>query len=236
MIRVLVILFALCAAVHAQINQAMMEAHWVRPGIISEVGVFEASGQIPLGTVSGLVALSSSYLATGGASQIAQTGFTPTIQTGRSFTVAAWVKISATNDASVMGGNMGAPGAVIEIAPYIATSTGVLWAVRDDDSSSSDITAAPIDLRDGQWHHIVGVFDASAASILLYVDAFVRSSALITTNSSGLKTISTPLGLMALSRSTTSPTRTIRGEGRDFSYFPKALSASEVGELFSSRK
>lgn len=237
MIRLLVILCALCAsAVNAQIDRAMMSVEFVRPGIISEVGVLEASGQIPMGTVSGLVALSTSYLATGGAAQIAQTTFTPTIQTGRSFSIGGWIKTSATNDASLMGGNMGSPGALIDLAAYSASFTGAYFSVRDDDSSSADTCAAQVDVRDGQWHQIMGVFDASAATISLYVDGLYRSSATITVNSSGLKTFITPIGLLAVSRSSGAPLRTIRGEGRDFPFFSKALSAAEVAEVFSARK
>lgn len=237
MIRRIVIFCALCAsAVTAQTDRAMMEVHFVRPGIISELTIQEASGFCPAGVNSGLVAYTGWYTATGGAAQIAQTGFALTIQTGRSFTISGWVRTSATNEVSLMGGNMGAPGALIDLLPYSSAATGVQFAVRDDDSTVSDFASSSFDVRDGQWHMLTGVFDAPAALLSLYVDGLLRSTASITVNSSATKTFSTPLGLLALSRPSSGPLRTIRGDGRDFDYFPKALSATEVGELFSARK
>ena len=235
----LVILCALCAsAVSAQIDRAMMDLEWITPGTVSELVVKESSAFIPDGVNSGLTAFTSWYTGTAGAAQILHSGFTPIIQSGRSFSIGGWIRV-ATNagDAVVMASLVANPGAYCDLSLY-ASNIGILFSVRDDDSSTTDRAAISTDPRDGRDHHLVGVYDASAGFISLYFDGVLLTNNIITTNSSGTKSFTNaPFGLGACTFKNNPVNRPIRGSiGPNLFYKPRALSAAEVGELFSSRK
>lgn len=217
----------LAAVARGQVVDAMKEPVWGVPGFISDAVVRDASGQVADGINSGLVANASWWTATGGAAQVLATGFTPTIQTGRSFTAICLARSSATNDASVFGSNIGSPGALIDLGVYISTH-GAYVSVRDDDSSSADTAnVLNLNLRDGQWHAIAGVFDAAANTLSLIVDGQARTSIPLTVNSTGTKTFSTALGIGGLRRASAGPLRSIRGDVAAAAYFPRALSEAE---------
>ncbi|MCF3129504.1 LamG-like jellyroll fold domain-containing protein [Streptomyces olivochromogenes] len=99
----------------------------------------------------------------------------PGVDTSGSFTVSAWVKLnSLSGDNSTFVSQSDAPsvGAANGFQLYYSSGAQV-WAFgrHDDDTASTSFTAAyGAKAVAGKWTHLVGVYDADASRLLLYVN------------------------------------------------------------------
>ncbi|MFI5873902.1 LamG-like jellyroll fold domain-containing protein [Streptomyces sp. NPDC051445] len=96
----------------------------------------------------------------------------PAVDTSGSFTVSAWVKLgSATGNSTFVSQSDGA-GNTNGLQLYYS-SGGKVWAFgrHHDDTASTAVSAAyGASAVVGRWTHLVGVYDATASQLLLYVD------------------------------------------------------------------
>jgi len=100
---------------------------------------------------------------------------TTAIDTGASYSVAAWVKLSSLTGnqtfASIDGTN---------ISPFYLQLTGgkLAFTVRSADSTSSTATTVSgTTAATGTWYHLVGVYDNTAHTIALYVNGVLQGTA-----------------------------------------------------------
>ncbi|MGW0966887.1 LamG-like jellyroll fold domain-containing protein [Streptomyces sp. NPDC002516] len=110
---------------------------------------------------------------TGTTGYAATTG--PGLDTSASFTVSAWVRLSSvTGDNSTFVSQSDSPAlsAANGFQLYYSSGSGV-WAFgrHNDDTTSTAFTAVyGAKAVAGKWTHLVGVFDADAGQLLLYVN------------------------------------------------------------------
>ncbi|MFG2360924.1 LamG-like jellyroll fold domain-containing protein [Streptomyces mirabilis] len=99
----------------------------------------------------------------------------PGVDTSGSFTISAWVRLnSLTGGNSTFVSQSDAPsvGAANGFQLYYSSGSGV-WAFgrHNDDTTSTSFTAVyGAKAVAGKWTHLVGVFDADAGQLLLYVN------------------------------------------------------------------
>ncbi|MGI5499138.1 LamG-like jellyroll fold domain-containing protein [Lentzea sp. CA-135723] len=133
------------------------------------------------GTTSGTVAYvggqsnlpdpSDQALQLGGATSVS----TPHgIDTDRSFAVAAWARADATGQATVLSQD-GTNVSGLRLRARPDGKWGLSLATADAANTTFDEAAGGV-VQAGQWTHLVGVHDASAKQILLYVNGVLVSS------------------------------------------------------------
>ncbi|MDX2675923.1 LamG-like jellyroll fold domain-containing protein [Streptomyces sp. NY05-11A] len=102
----------------------------------------------------------------------------PAVDTSGSFTVSAWVKLgSATGNSTFVSQSDGA-GNANGLQLYYS-SGGKVWAFgrHNDDTAGTAFSAAyGASAVVGRWTHLVGVYDAATAQLLLYVDGKLSAS------------------------------------------------------------
>ncbi|MFI6659937.1 ricin-type beta-trefoil lectin domain protein [Streptomyces sp. NPDC050523] len=114
---------------------------------------------------------STAYAATSG----------PGVNTAAGFTVSAWVKLNSladTNSTFVSQSDDPAVGAANGFQLYYSSGAGV-WAFgrHNDDTTSTAFTAAyGAKAVAGKWTHLVGVYDAGADQLLLYVNGHLSAA------------------------------------------------------------
>jgi Concanavalin A-like lectin/glucanases superfamily len=138
-------------------------------------------------TTAGHTGSGLQYNATNGVAQSTDPntgGLGPVLHTDASFTVAAWVKLD-----SMPNGNRTAVGqSGTKMSPFYfgtrmsGTTSYWAFAMVDTDTDSTPwrtaLSAAAITTADvGQWFHLVGVYDAYAGTISLYVNGTLAGSA-----------------------------------------------------------
>ncbi|MET8975989.1 LamG domain-containing protein [Streptomyces sp. NPDC004539] len=105
----------------------------------------------------------------------------PGVDTSAGFTVSAWVKLnslSGANSTFVSQSDDPSVGAANGFQLYYSSGAG-LWAFgrHDDDTTSTAFTAAyGAKAVAGRWTHLVGVHDADAGQLLLYVDGHLSAT------------------------------------------------------------
>jgi hypothetical protein len=109
----------------------------------------------------------------------------------------------------------------------------------DASGTISAITDSLHPINDGQWHHLVGVRDAAASKMLLYVDGALAVTANLTTAQDGaLTNADGQTDLIAVGSSPTAgaPTFTpnFNGAVDELAYYNGALSATEVMAHFTA--
>ncbi len=103
---------------------------------------------------------------------------TTVVNTAASFSVAAWVKVSAVSTAfqtfvSVDGSQVSA------FFLQLRGDTGLFTFTRlgsDSTSAVATLASASIPPMPGTWYHLVGVYDASAQTISLYVNGSLQET------------------------------------------------------------
>jgi hypothetical protein len=102
----------------------------------------------------------------------------PAVDTSGSFTVSAWAKLgSATGNSTFVSQSDGA-GNANGLQLYYS-SGGKVWAFgrHNDDTAGTAFSAAyGASAVVGRWTHLVGVYDAATAQLLLYVDGKLSAS------------------------------------------------------------
>ncbi|NLU75271.1 LamG domain-containing protein [Streptomyces sp. HNM0575] len=190
--------------------------------------VRDTSGRGNNGTVTGSGALSRGHggsLSLNGSQYVE--GAAGTIDTTRSYTVSAWLNLASKQDFSTAISQDGQ-----EISGFFLQYDNSIdrWrlAVGFDDSSELDedeaVSAASPVL--GRWQHVVGVYDAPAREIRLYVDGQLQD----TTRHTPVWSAS---GKFAVGRGwwEGEVADRFRGGIDAVSVFPRALSSSEVATL-----
>ncbi|MEU1275610.1 LamG-like jellyroll fold domain-containing protein [Streptomyces sp. NPDC005799] len=105
----------------------------------------------------------------------------PGVDTSGSFTVSAWVKLNAlsgTNSTFLSQSDDPSVGAANGFQLYYSSGAQV-WAFgrHNDDTSSTSFTAAyGAKAVAGKWTHLVGVYDADADQLLLYVNGHLSAT------------------------------------------------------------
>ncbi len=103
---------------------------------------------------------------------------TAVVNTAASFSVAAWVKVSAVSNAyqtfvSVDGNQVSA------FFLQLRGDTGLFAFTRlgsDSTSASATVASSSMPPTPGTWYHLVGVYDASAQTISLYVNGSLQQT------------------------------------------------------------
>ena len=101
-----------------------------------------------------------------------------------SYSLAGWFKTSASY-ASTAGEffakNDGAGTSAFEL--YFNTSNNVCFGIYDGTNDTNACTSG-LTLNDGQWHHVVGIRNASADTVSIYIDGKLANSLTDTTTAS----------------------------------------------------
>lgn len=103
----------------------------------------------------------------------------PAVDTSKSYTVSAWVKLSSASVNSTFVSQSDAASIANGLQLYYSSGKQV-WAFDrrdDDDITSSSFTAVyGSHAVVGQWTHLVGVYDASAKQLSLYVNGHLAGA------------------------------------------------------------
>lgn len=188
-------------------------------------------------TPNGSLESSSSWAGTGkiGSNALAVDGGSGTfaqvpaaaIDTGKSFTVGAWVRLNAVSGANQTFASMWGFGTVSPF--YLQLSGGrFTFTYRDSNSTSAGASSvvASWSASAGTWYHVLGVYDDSAHTIALYVNGTLQA----TTAFSSAWTIagSTIIGAAEWG---IVPVDETNGQIDDVHFYNRALSASQIGVL-----
>jgi alpha-L-arabinofuranosidase len=101
----------------------------------------------------------------------------PVIDTGRSFTVSAWVNLSNTNGYQTFVSEDGT-----QVSAFFLQLRGDSHRFAftrlsyDSPSAYGTIATSPIIPQPGVWYHLAGVFDASAQTVSLYVNGTLQQT------------------------------------------------------------
>ncbi|HZC70135.1 MAG TPA: LamG-like jellyroll fold domain-containing protein [Jatrophihabitans sp.] len=151
--------------------------------------------------------------------QYAQTAG-PVLNASQSYTVSAWVKLTDKNNFHTAVGQDGP-----------VYSSFYLQYVRDQDrlsfSALGTRATSSFSPQTGAWYHMVGVLDAGANALTLYVNGTQEGTA------TGVQQADPSTGPLTVGRALYNATKTDFWSGSitDVQVFPKALSAAEVAAL-----
>ncbi|MFJ6666564.1 LamG-like jellyroll fold domain-containing protein [Streptomyces sp. NPDC091383] len=104
----------------------------------------------------------------------------PGVDTSGNFTVSAWIKLNSLSANSTFVSQSDAPtvGAANGFQLYYSSGSQV-WAFGRHNGDSTDTTfsgAYGAKAQAGKWTHLVGVYDADAGQLLLYVDGHLSAT------------------------------------------------------------
>ncbi|WP_327011768.1 DUF5127 domain-containing protein [Dactylosporangium sp. NBC_01737] len=136
---------------------------------------FELDGAETGLTLSGGAVYSGGALAlTGGAA----TSAGPLVDTSGSFTVAAWVNLTASTSFATVLSQDGVQGSGFYLQ-YSAVDNAWAFAMLASDTAGAAATraVAPLPPQAGGWTHLVGVRDAAAGQLRLYVNGVLAGTA-----------------------------------------------------------
>jgi hypothetical protein len=152
------------------------------------------------------------------------------VNTSQSFTAACWVKLNSTSSYETF---MSIDGTTVS-AFYLQYNAGngrisFNRLASDSDSAASTVAEASAAPSTGTWYHVVGVYDASAKTIALYVNGALQQSVSFTSAWQG--TGSTEVGRGKFSGN---PTDFVNGTIDNARIYNTALTAAQVSSLYSS--
>lgn len=193
------------------------------------------------GATAGTPGVNGRALSFDGADDYATTG-RPTLDTFQSFAVSAWVRLPKDKEARAMiaVSQLGAVRRSFEIYHSSALGGWVFTRPTADTSDAALIRATqsvcPENTncaagRFGEWNHVVGVYDADASQLLLYVNGVLQASTPYTYRWSSEGPVSIGSGLKP-DGSVSSP---LKGDTDDVRLYDRAVSADEVRQLFMQR-
>jgi RHS repeat-associated protein len=165
-------------------------------------------------------------------SSTALTSAAPAVDTTRSFTVAAWVKVPAVgfNSAIVSQGSLNGSSFVLGAKSRVVQLDR--WEMTVCPSAATTATqcvTAELNATAGVWTHLVGVYDQAAGKVRLYVNggspgtADIASPAARSNGPVRIGGAATPVG---------NP-RTFNGSVDDVQMYSKALTDAEVGQVYA---
>ncbi|WP_027344464.1 LamG-like jellyroll fold domain-containing protein [Hamadaea tsunoensis] len=124
-------------------------------------GTLGAAGRVPDGqTVLALTGASTNFAYTAG----------PVVDTSRSFSVAAWVKVADTNAAHTALSQDGTTSSGFQLQFAKSCTCWQFDLPTADATSPAAATAAGPAARANTWTHLVGVYDSAAKTATLYVN------------------------------------------------------------------
>ncbi|WP_063770028.1 FG-GAP-like repeat-containing protein [Streptacidiphilus melanogenes] len=161
------------------------------------------------------------------------TDSSPVLDTSKSFTVSAWVKLpSAPTHNMTIAAQQGAEASSFYLQYNYANQSKPAWdfSVTNGDTASPGFThAISTSVNTGQWTHLVGVYNAAAKTTQLYVNGALAASA------SGVTTWNAPNSFTvgsALYNAT--PTDFFSGSVSGVQTYAYALSGNQASALYLS--
>ncbi|WP_363325569.1 LamG domain-containing protein [uncultured Streptomyces sp.] len=213
-----------------------------------EAGATEVTGRgqaadatLKGGAVTGTTGVSGRAVTFDGVDDHATTG-RPLLDTFQSFAVSTWVRLPKDKPARAMtvASQLGSVRRNFEL--YHSSALGG-WVFSRTDADTADAaivratqTACPENTncaagRFGEWNHVVGVYDADAGRLLLYVNGVLQASTAFTARLSSEGPLTIGSGLDP-NGTVTSP---LKGDTDDVRLYDRAVSGDEVRQLFKQR-
>lgn len=193
------------------------------------------------GAKAGTTGVNGRALSFDGVDDYATTG-RPVLDTYQSFAVSAWVRLPKDKEAKAMVAvsQLGSVRRSFEI--YHSSALGG-WVFDRPEGDTADSVlvratqtacAANVNCaagRFGEWNQVVGVYDADAGKLLLYVNGVLEASTAFTARWSSGGPVSIGSGLTAAG-AVSSP---LKGDTDDVRLYDRAISGDEVKQLFKQR-
>ncbi|MFI1925309.1 LamG domain-containing protein [Streptomyces sp. NPDC020377] len=193
------------------------------------------------GATAGTTGVGGRALTFDGVDDYADTG-RPVLDTYQSFAVSSWVRLPKDKEARSMiaVSQLGSVRRSFEL--YHSSALGG-WVFTRPEADTADATlvratqtvcAANTNCaagRFGEWNHVVGVYDADAGKLLLYVNGALQASTAFTARWSSEGPLTVGAGLTTAG-AVSSP---LKGDTDDVRLYDRAVSADEVRQLFKQR-
>ena len=168
-----------------------------------------------------------------GSSQYIDLGNSVGTKLSGDFTASAWIKTSSAGSVTISDiftirqNNSGANAGGIDLLLYTNTYGGKV-IVQADDGGTTGYRVGTRNLRDGQWHHILGV--RSGSTINVYVDGMLdNSSDNVTVSGNISSTFEATIG-----GETVHSSNDFTGLIDDVRIYNRALSSSEITSLYNT--
>ncbi len=144
-------------------------------------------------------------------------------------TVCAWIKTADKSDHKHITSCYDTGYASDWYNLYLTSGSGLArWAVDPGGSVTVPVAVGSSDLADDAWHFVVGVRDASVNELYLYIDGILQATA-SDIDDSALN----PSADFWIGGQNGWPSRYFNGDIDDVRIYNRALSESEIGELYS---
>jgi hypothetical protein len=193
------------------------------------------------GPTTGVAGVDGRAVSLDGVDDHASTG-RPVLDTFQSFAVAAWIRLPRDKEAraTIALSQLGTTRRSFEL--YHSSALGGWVFVRpESDTAGAPLVrathaACPADTncaagRFGEWNHVVGVYDADAAKLLLYVNGVLRAETAYTHRWSSEGPLSIGAGL----NPDGTMTMPVKGDMDDVRLYDRAVSDDEVRQLVKQR-
>lgn len=159
--------------------------------------------------------------------------------TGSDFTVSLWVKAAASSDAMAFFAQGSCPGVLSQgnnqaWARFQSGTAGIRLCVESYQGDGNTVTSST-QYDDGQWHHVAFVYETNGdgtRNAFLYVDGSSQGSA---KNKPDKQIDTTPYFIgcnLRLTNSAWAPENMMKGSIDNYILYSRALTASEVAELY----
>ncbi|MET8976252.1 LamG domain-containing protein [Streptomyces sp. NPDC004539] len=193
------------------------------------------------GATAGTPGVSGRAVSFDGVDDYATTG-RPTLDTFQSFAVSTWVRLPKNKEARAMiaVSQLGSTRRSFEIYHSSALGGWVFTRPEADTASAPLVRAAqsvcPENTncaagRFGEWNHVVGVYDADAGRLLLYVNGTLQASTAYTFRWASEGPVTIGSGLVP-PEAVSFP---LKGDMDDVRLYDRAVSDDEVRQLFKQR-
>ena len=147
------------------------------------------------------------------------------------FTASIWLKSTATTDTSIFG-SWEYTALQRQWLIFFNTAGRLQFAYSTDGNAQSVHTANSGDVADGNWHHLVCIWRQSNSPLLYLDNVSLSYGSSGTTNVSTIANFNNPVMVGAVGVAGT--VQYLNGNLDEPSMWNKALSASEVSELYNS--
>jgi hypothetical protein len=226
-----VLLLLLIVSVGSGSASSNLIAHWTLDNTAEDATIGANHGTLVNGAgyTTGQI---GQALALDGVDDYATTGYAPNLTMSDSLSVAVWFKTTSVNSGWLTGAvNSPYTGYLTMAAIHPSCAVGqLIWEMGDNTSTNINICTNNI-FNDGGWHLAVGVLDRTLQTMTIYVDGMVEGSA-PTTALAPLDFTGEPFFIGAYNNHGSAAGNTFDGAIDDVRVYDRALSASEVGELY----
>ncbi|WP_329136891.1 hypothetical protein OG552_26005 [Streptomyces sp. NBC_01476] len=157
----------------------------------------------------------------------------PALDTTKSYTVSAWVKLNTLTSTQTAISQ----GTVNHQAFYLGYHAGLsswyFMTITSDAVTTNFSTASGGTPTTGTWTHLAGVYDADSNVMSLYINGTLTSNAAL--NTTPVYNSSAPLNIGAtLTLGSSTPSNQVNGSIADVRTYPAALTADEVTSLYTA--